>query len=109
MPAVGFRILEVKVPEARAWIFTCVQIFSPANQPLPTEVEVEFYTQDGSAKGIITSLTAPDDYEMLVKTLTCRRGTLANFVFDAECVALTMLYLRRLRPCHLTSTLLTPV
>ena len=56
MPAVGFRILEVTVPEAKARIFTCVQIFSPANQPLPTEVEVEFYTQDGSAKGIIIKI-----------------------------------------------------
>ena len=51
IPAVGFQLVEATVQEARARIFTCVQLLF-SDGPLESEVQVEFYTQDGSAEGI---------------------------------------------------------
>ena len=50
VPAVGFLITEEIVPEALPRKFVCVQI-QPSSGPLASGVEIEFFTQDGSAKG----------------------------------------------------------
>ena len=50
MPAVGFLEVEATVPETMSRVFACVEILFP-DSPLESEVEVEFYTQNGSATG----------------------------------------------------------
>ena len=43
-------MVETTCGEATSRVFACVEIFFPET-PLEVEVEVEFYTQDGSATG----------------------------------------------------------
>ena len=50
VPAVGFQLVESAINESYPDKFACVEIkFSLG--PLDSDIEIEFYTQDGSAQG----------------------------------------------------------